>query len=134
MSRSEQLCYGCCDSFTSGNPGEFPNGNHLLEHQSAKIWDAVKLWREALDGINRIQVVGEIVYLNVLMLDGAGVPRLLKRALEQAVTNPPRNIRSSSAVSSPSREEQERKRQEPARIIRIYALAAAGGFFHLILA
>ncbi|CAG8557801.1 2014_t:CDS:2, partial [Dentiscutata heterogama] len=128
--------------------------------------DAVKLWREALDGISYvgkscrpasnqfgivgIQVAGEVVHLNVLMLDGAGIPRyfhldqaeiplttdtpwrvkplirllltlrntlivnksLLKRALEQADTNPPRNARPSPAVSSPTREEQARTRKK----------------------
>ncbi|CAG8552578.1 3371_t:CDS:2, partial [Scutellospora calospora] len=127
--------------------------------------DAVKLWREALDGISYvgtscrpasnqfgivgIQVAREVVHLNVLMLDGAGIPRyfhldqaeiplttdtpwrvkplirllltlrntlivnksLLKRALEQADTNPPRNARPSPAVSSPTREEQARTRK-----------------------
>ncbi|CAG8651691.1 24294_t:CDS:2, partial [Racocetra persica] len=120
--------------------------SRVICNDTKKMDDEIKLWREALDGINfvnlacrplsnqfgiaGIQVAGEVIYLNVLVNDAGGLSRyfhidhaeiplvpkssrrvkplvrlslnwrnilivnknLLMRALDQASSNPPRNV------------------------------------------
>ena len=65
--------------------------SRILCTKTKKADDRVKLWRETLDGlslvgatcrpmanqfgIGRIQVAGDVIYLNVLIKDAGGIPR-----------------------------------------------------------
>ncbi|RHZ69207.1 hypothetical protein Glove_287g55 [Diversispora epigaea] len=72
-------------------------------------------------GMVGIQVAGEKIYLNVLINDASGIPRyfhlehaeipltsenLLKQAMEQAVSHPPRNTSPSPTVTTPEHDYQ----------------------------
>ncbi|RIA78819.1 hypothetical protein C1645_842264 [Glomus cerebriforme] len=96
----------------------YVESSRIVSCATKKTNDNVKLWRETLDGasfvniacrltsnqfgiigIQRVKALARLLITlrNVLIVNKS----LLARALEQAVTNPPRNVHSSPIVSTP---------------------------------